>query len=36
MMLNELFLEDINNLIITGEVNGIINKEALEKINTDL
>lgn len=36
MMLNELFLEDINNLIITGEVNGIINKEVLEKINTDL
>ena len=35
-MLNELFLEDINNLIITGEVNGIINKEVLEKINTDL
>ena len=36
MMLNELFLEDINNLIISGEINGIINKDELEKINTDL
>ena len=36
MLINESFLEDINNLIMTGEAIGALNKEDMDKINEEL